>query len=171
MDEEVMRVVMQKREWKDLSEEEKSMIRMGFVVVAVSFTLAMIDFYLLQFFLQNSLGLADMSWFARSRTVFAFFVGTIILPLAVLVEFATSHVKKRSVKPKNILIFLSLGGEALLVGLVLLTLFDVLFSGASIYLQVPLMILGVSLPNLIMALTAARLKPIRDYFKGDRIAH
>jgi hypothetical protein len=161
---------MQKREWKDLSEEEKSMIRMGFVVVAVALTIVIIDLYVLLNF-QNQLGLTNMSFFAGARAGFAFFVGTIIIPGGVLAELLASHVKKRSVKLKGILVMSLLLSEVLLVGLALLTLFDVFFSGASIYVQVPLMMFGISLPNLIMALTATRVKLVRDYFQSDRIAH
>ncbi|MFX0202849.1 MAG: hypothetical protein ACFFCW_42635, partial [Candidatus Hodarchaeota archaeon] len=86
------------------------------------------------------------------------------LPGAALGEVSYSRIKKRSFRPRNVLIFALMMGEWILASALLLTVFDVLLRDMPVLVQFPLLAVSFSASMLIMVATS-RLRRINDYMK------
>jgi len=138
----------------ELTEEEKKrMVKWGMIFVILVGVIGILYSLIFIGFLRNLLGLTQpiTSLFAPIRTIFVTFYVTGFFPSSLLWEFTHSHVFKRSFRKRNVLIYWLLSGEAVLIGVVLLTLFDILFSEMSILIQAPLASISLSVPALILA--------------------
>lgn len=156
---------MKKR--KELTEEEKLWVReMTLFVVGISI-IGIITAQLI--FIQNILHLSitinGISGFAATRIII-FVLCIVYFPTgAVLGELAYSRVKKRSFRPRNVLIIPVMLGTWLLMVIALLTTFDLLLSGVSFLIQFPLIAVSGSIPTLILAAATSKIKRINDYVK------
>jgi hypothetical protein len=151
-----------RREW---TKEEKLMIKEGIIVVIGAWIIIIADFYLLENFFSTTLNLkpGSMSLLAGVRTLLIVFYFIGFFPAAILGEFADSYVKKRCFRVLNVLILLLFFGIAVSVAVTLATLFDMLFSDASL-LQVPLAAVSVSIPSLIVA-AVFKMKRFNNFVK------
>jgi hypothetical protein len=147
------------------TEEEKIWVRESLIFVAIITIIGFVDVYLLFTYFGDILNLkpGSMSLFTNIRTILVFFIGTFFTPGSVLSEFTYSRIKRRPFKSRNILLFLLIVGEVLLVALLLLTIFDVFFSELPILAQALLATIGVSIPILLLAVNF-RIKRIREYY-------
>jgi hypothetical protein len=147
------------------SEEEKIWVRESLILVAIMTVIGFIDMYLLFTYFAGMLNFksGSVSLFAGGRTILLFLFGSFFVPGSVLSEFAYSRIKRRSFRPRNILLFLLMIGGAFLVALLLLTLFDVFFSGLPILVQAPLTAVGVSVGMLMLA-AQFRIKRTSDFY-------
>jgi len=152
-------------EW---SEEERLWAREGSFFVIGLFVIIFVSFPFL--FIEGApLSLSDAmrsstSSFAALRMILPLFYLVWCVPGAVLGEVFYSRIKKRSVRPRNVLIFALMIGEWLLASALLLTLFDILFRDMSFLVQFPLMAVSFSMSMFIMAATS-RIRRISDFMK------
>ena len=148
--------------WTD---EEKIWVRESLIFVAIITIIGFVDVYLLFTYFAEALNLTSggISLFVIVRAILLFFLGTFFIPLSVLNEFMYSRIKRRSFKPRNILLSLLMIGGVILVALLLLTLFGLFFSGLPILVQAPVTAVGVSVAMLVLA-AQFRTKRIREFY-------
>lgn len=152
-------------EW---SEEEKLWAREGSLFVIGLFVVIFVSFHLLfiegaPFNLPNAMR-SSTSSFAALRMILPLVYLVWCLPGAVLGEVFYGRIKKRSLRPRNALIFALMMGQWVLVSAVLLTVFDLLLREMSFLVQFPLIAASFSASMLIMVSTS-RLRRISDFMK------
>jgi len=147
------------------TEEERRMVLVGSIFAVAVMAMIFIDGYLFVRYLAGSLTLTSgrTSLFDGTRTILVFFGLSMGLPGSVLSEFANSRIKRRTFKPRNILLSLLMIGSVILVAILLLTLFDAFFSGLPILVQAPLTAVGVSVAMLMLA-AQFRIKRTREFY-------
>ncbi|MEM2889684.1 MAG: hypothetical protein QXR42_09495 [Candidatus Bathyarchaeia archaeon] len=151
---------------KEWTEEEKRWVREGMIFAISTFTIIIVYLELLGNYLNDALNLkpGNISLFAFIGIHLVIFYGTVFFLCSALGEFSYSRIKKRSFRPRNILLFLLMFGEFIVVALILLKLFDVFLSELPLLTQAPFASIAVSIPSIVVALTS-RIKKVREYVK------
>jgi len=153
----------------ELSEEQqKRMVKAGTIFAVAILIIIYVSFYFL-FSPQNPFNPSQ----AINSGVSAFAAMTMILPLiyvawcfpgVILIEIVDSWVKKRRLKPRNVLILMLLLGELFIITASLFTLFDGILPGISFLIQLPLITASFSAALLITVATMEKTR-IKGYVK------
>ena len=149
---------------KDLSyQEQKRVGLIGVILVVISFAIFLPTLWMVQDSLANSM-LRGASSFAAVRTMVPVaYLDS--LPIIALSEFVDSkEIKKRSFRPRNILIGFLLFGEYCLLATAMLTVFDLILGHTSFVVQFPLLALSVSLP-LVLTVLIFKVNRLRPFFR------
>jgi len=146
-------------------EEQKRALRYWAIVLIIASILLFANFFLLNTYLSDALGLKPrkLSFFNGLRILLAVFYVTMFLACSALAEFADSRTIKRPFRVRNIFLFWALFGEFVLIGAALLTLSDTFFSESSPLVQVPLTSLSVSIA-IIITVATFRMKRFQGFF-------
>jgi hypothetical protein len=154
----------------ELTEEEtRRMAIAGSVMVIALFAICLPSFYYL-FIAESAISISNamesgVSIFVALRTTLLIIYILWFLPASILAEAADSWVKKRSFRPWNVLVFMLLFGEALIITASLYTLFDTSLPGTSFLIQFPLIVVGFSIGLLLTVATIEKTR-IKGYIKS-----
>ena len=149
-------------------EEQKRLVIAGTIMVVVFFSICLISFYFL-FVADSAISVSSLmksgaSGFASLRMVLPVIFILWFLPGSMLAETTDCWVKKRSFRPRNVLTFLLLFGEALLIAGLLYTLFDTIFPEVSFLVQFPLIVAGF-ITGLLLTVATIEKTRIKGYVK------
>lgn len=149
-------------------EEQKRLVIAGTIMVVAFFSICLISFYFL-FVADSAINVSTLmksgaSGFAALRTILPVVFILWFFPGSLLAEIADSWVKKRSFRPWNVLVFMLLFGEALVIVGSLYTLFDTILPGASFLIQFPLIVAGFTAGLVLTVFTIERTR-LKVYVK------
>jgi hypothetical protein len=159
------------RRWKELSktatEEEKLWAKEGTIFAIglgiIGFLSA--HFLIVEDILHLSIKIGSgTSAFSALRVIMLIIYVVNLLPGAVLGELAYSRIKKRSFRPRNVLIFAIIFGEGILTMMALLTLFDLFLPNISVLIQFPLIAIIGSISTGIVIATS-KIKRVSEFMK------
>ena len=145
-------------------EEQKRFVRWGVLTVIITFILVIIpNLVLLESFF-SGLNPETASLFPNIGVVLSVFYVTAFLPASVISEFGRSRILNRSFRLRNILVFWVIFGEFCLIGVASLSLFNVFFSNTSVWVQTPLLSIGLSI-SILVTVATLKVKRFRNYLK------
>jgi len=153
----------------ELTEEEtRRMAIAGSIIVVVLFIICLPSFYYL-FVAESTINFSNaiksgVSIFAALRNISLIVYVLWFLPASILGEAADSWVKRRSFRPRNVLILLMLFGELLFIAASLFTVLDTILPGISFLIQLPLITASFSAGLLITVVTMEKTR-IKGYVK------
>ncbi len=124
------------------------------IIMAVFIPVVVLPLVGFVFFITPTLGvdLRKMSFFSAYRTLLAVVLPTVVFPASVFGEFMNKNWKKRKFLWKSALAGMGIGSIFIATTLILLTVFDSLFSELNIIWQIPLAVICSSIGLVIMAL-------------------
>lgn len=140
----------------------------GSAIVIALFAICLPSFYFL-FIAENAISVSNaiksgVSIFVALRTISLIIYVLWFLPASILAEAADSWVKKRSFRPRNVLIFLLFFGELLVITASLFTLFDMILPGVSSLIQFPLITGGI-IAGLLLTFATMEKTRLKGYVK------
>jgi len=140
--------------------KERLIYKWGMVFLISIFAMAVVSFFffkafLFSYFVPNS---ENVSLFFLFRLLLVLSFPSCFLPASFLVELADSRINDRPYKLKNVLVFVIFLSEGIVIIIILLTLFDVLLSGISVFVQGPLSAVSIPVSIYVMVSTFRILK-------------
>jgi hypothetical protein len=151
-------------EERELSEEEKRLyLKVGLVSLIIAFGIGLPGFWLVTNFVVNIFGSGPdrVSLLASLRAEMALAYPLLFIPVVVLLALAVRWIWKKSSPLVTAAIMCGLSGEFVLILIAVATVFDAIFPGVPVTIQVPLMAVSLGIALLAMGQTA-KIRPIRN---------